>query len=80
MKEEIERYLTGMHFDSRNGKLSRKNMQIVADHFGGTLISGRYLKIGGTEYKIRRNNNTSAWEAIEMTWTHGNDWRFYSPY
>lgn len=81
MKERIERYLREQNFDSRNGKLSRKNMEIIAEHFGGQVTSsGRYLKIDGVEYQIQRNAYSTEWEVQVMTWDIGDDWRFFSPY
>ena len=78
MTEQIIRFLK----ETRTGKKSDKAvLEMIAGRFGGT-VNGRYVKIDGVEYLVRRDPDRvdCGFEVRRMDWTHGNDWKFYSPY
>ena len=78
MREQIVRFLA----ETRTGKKTDKAIrEMVAEHFGGEVVR-QYVKIDGVEYLIQHDPDCvdCGFSVREMDWTHGNDWRFYSPY
>jgi len=79
MIEEIQAYLDEYHF--LRAKFSKKDMERIAEHFGGKLTSGgRYVKIGEEEYRISMDQDTMRLKVEHMTWEHGNNFKYVYPY
>lgn len=78
MTEQIRQFLRNTNTGKRSDGAVRL---MVAEHFGGS-VKKQYVDIDGVEYMIRRNPDeiVCGFDVRAMDWTHGNDWRFYSPY
>ena len=81
MRDKIIDFL----FTIKGKKSDRLIRKLVAEHFGGTITSGRYVKIGDEEWAIKNNPDCMdtrfcGYEVRLMTWKHGNDWKYTAPY
>ena len=79
MIDQIREFLT---FNVKLNVRTYRALMMIAEHFGGEVINGRYVKINGIEYSIWKEMDIKniGWKVREMTWTHGNNWIYAKQY